>query len=281
MVPSHRRGRVPLLRKPPQALCAQCGHPRVIRRGVRTPACPRCASTTTLTCPTCGGGTFSLSTSEGVDRCLGCRLRPWIITALAGGDGQVPSQLMPFVIRLAAAEDHNQVRRWLHRGPAMTVLKEMAQGRAPIAHSTLDEAAGEHRARATSVEHLRRLLVAAEVLPRRDEHLTRLERDIRARLTALDPDDATVLRRFVTWYTLPRTRLRIAQGRDPEGTCRLATQLSDRTVPVPHLPAQPRDHAVGNGPVRPGGMGRGELRVRDRHRDLPAVGAPSTSRARS
>ena len=206
----------------PQVLCAQCGHPRVTRRGVRTPACPRCMSTTTLTCPTCGGGAFSLSTSEGVDRCLGCRLRPWIIAALAGDDGKVSSQLMPFVTRLSAAEDHDQVRRWLHRGAAMTVLREMAQGRAPIEHSTLDEAAGEHRARATSVEHLRRLLVAAEVLPKRDEHLTRLERDIRTRLTALDPEDATVLRRFVTWYTLPRTRLRIAQGRDPEGTCRLA-----------------------------------------------------------
>lgn len=27
----------------PQALCAQCGHPRAIRRGVKTLACPRCA----------------------------------------------------------------------------------------------------------------------------------------------------------------------------------------------------------------------------------------------
>ncbi|MCE1179924.1 MAG: hypothetical protein LWW86_12980 [Micrococcales bacterium] len=98
----------------------------------------------------------------------------------------------------------------------------MAQGLLPINHETLDEAAGSRRGRATAIEHLRRLLVAAEVLPQRQEHLTRLEREISARLAALHPHDAAVMRRFVTWYTLPRIRRRIAQGRDPETTCQLA-----------------------------------------------------------
>lgn len=98
----------------------------------------------------------------------------------------------------------------------------MAQGQLPIEHESLDEAAGSRRGRATAIEHLRRLLVAAEVLPVRQEHLSRLEREISARLAALHADDAIVMRRFVTWYTLPRTRRRIAQGRDPETTCELA-----------------------------------------------------------
>ena len=157
-----------------------------------------------------------------LDRCLSCRLRARIVFELSGGTGTVDEQLAPFVTRLARAEDLEQVYRWLKRGPAAEVLREMAQGRQPVAHATLDAAGGDRRGRATAIEHLRRLLVAAEVLPQRDESWVRLERDVDTKLASLDPADASVLRRFVSWYTLPRTRQRIELGRDPQVTCQLA-----------------------------------------------------------
>ncbi|GAB2675946.1 hypothetical protein [Thalassiella azotivora] len=131
----------------------------------------------------------------------------------------MPDQLLPFVEQLSTAEDHDQVARWLSRSPAMVVLRDMAQGRLPIEHATLDTAGAHRRARATGIEHLRRLLVSAGVLPPRDEHFARLQREIEARTEALASAHRSVLRRFVTWHTLPRVRSRIAQGRDPESTC--------------------------------------------------------------
>ncbi|WP_150132625.1 hypothetical protein [Intrasporangium calvum] len=98
----------------------------------------------------------------------------------------------------------------------------MARGHAPLTHDTLDDAAGDLRGKAAGIEHLRRLLVAAGVLPARDEYLTRLERDIEARLAAVHETDRAVLRRFVSWYTMPRVRRRIASGRDSRTTCYLA-----------------------------------------------------------
>lgn len=203
----------------PQVVCAACGMPRTSRRNIHDRSCPRCGDTQLCTCPVCGGQRFGLTIADGPQRCLPCRLRPQLIEALTGGTGHLQPALASFVDRLAEAEDHQQVRRWLRQPIGAELLAPMAQGRLPVTHQSMDTYAGDIRAQASGVEHLRRLLVAAGCLPRREEHLTRLEREIQARLALMHPEDRAVMRRYVTWYTLPRTRRRLSQGRDPDTTC--------------------------------------------------------------
>ena len=82
------------------------------------------------------------------------------------------------------------------------MLREHA-GRA-IAHQTLDELPIGR-----AVEPLRRILIAAGILPTRDEHMMRLERWVDAAIAErVDPDEQHLLRRYALWHMLRRLRQR-------------------------------------------------------------------------
>ena len=84
---------------------------------------------------------------------------------------------------------------------------------------------GDRVGRAIAVDHLRRLMVAAGLLPVRDEYLARLEMTIEARLRHVHPGDETVLRAYATWYTLPRARRRVELGRASISVCHSAKSM--------------------------------------------------------
>ena len=87
------------------------------------------------------------------------------------------------------------------------MLRELA-GRA-ITHQTLDELPT-----GKTVEHLRSILIAAGILPTRDEHLLRLEHWVDAAIAErADPDERHLLRRYALWHMLRRLRQR-TQGAD-------------------------------------------------------------------
>lgn len=208
----------------PQLICAGCGHPREHDPKTTLGACPGCRGTALTQCRQCDRSLFALLPARHQPRCLFCRAGQWVRTRL--GD-TVPAPVDPrldsFIDRLAATHDFPQLRQWFLRSPAATaLLTRMAHGQAPIDHDTLDALAGDRGGRAISVEHLRRLLVAAGALPPREEYLARLEAAF-ARLIEHTPgEDQMVIARYVQWQVLPGVRRRLATGRDPQRTCTLA-----------------------------------------------------------
>ena len=59
---------------------------------------------------------------------------------------------------------------WLRNGAGAAVLADLAAGTTPISHEALDA-----HPRLRGADYLRHVLVAADVLPARDEGLARLE----------------------------------------------------------------------------------------------------------
>ncbi len=83
-----------------------------------------------------------------------------------------------------------------------------ASGALPLSHEALDQLAPDK-----CVEHLRAVLVAARVLPARDEHLARLEAWLNTTIAGIgDSADRHLLRRYTTWHHLRRLRRRAAAG---------------------------------------------------------------------
>lgn len=206
-----------------QLVCRRCGHPREHTRPGGPSTCPCCRSTEEVSCERCRRNLFALLPSRDQDRCLYCRTRSWLKTQLGTHDDQ-PSgpQLRTFIDQLATVEDLPQLRQWFSRAPVASVLKSMASGDVPIEHDTLQAAAGTSTGRATSIEHLRRLLVSSGVLPPREEYVSRLERACSTLLEQIPTPDRFILNRYIQWHVLPGVRCRLTAGRDPESTCGLA-----------------------------------------------------------
>ncbi|MFD9360181.1 hypothetical protein [Streptomyces sp. NPDC060031] len=86
-----------------------------------------------------------------------------------------------------------------------TILRGLADTEPPLTHDLLDLLPGDK-----AVAHLRAILVAAQVLPARDEHLVRLERWINHELqTCTHPDHRRILHGYANWHHLRRLRTRL------------------------------------------------------------------------
>lgn len=206
-----------------QVICGGCGHPRT--HSSAGDVCPRWGAGDRVACGVCTRDRFALLPSADQPRCVFCRARRWILARLADTPtAPVDPRLDPFIDALAATHDFPQLRQWFLRSTeATTVLTLMAHGDAPLTHTTLDAATGDRGGRALSLEHLRRMLVAAGALPARQEYLVRLEAAL-TRMTQQAPEhpDTLVLTRYIQWHLLPGVRRRLDTGGDPETTCRLA-----------------------------------------------------------
>ena len=146
-------------------------------------------------------------------RCVaGDRLRVF----LGGEHGTVPPQLRPLVDALAKAERPSSVILWLEHGTSAKLLADLAARPAQITHELLD---GLPQDQAT--HHVRETLVAAGILPRRQENLARLELWLGEFVTALPPHQARVVRPFAEWQVVRDARRRGARGRYTAGaaTC--------------------------------------------------------------
>jgi hypothetical protein len=90
---------------------------------------------------------------------------------------------------------------WLQRPSIKTLLADLAAAAGPITHSTLDQAPPAR------TQTLRSALVAAGVLPPRDEYLIGIERRLDRRIaTVTNSEDRQTLRSFATWIHLRRLR---------------------------------------------------------------------------
>ncbi|MCX4569433.1 hypothetical protein OOK48_24160 [Streptomyces viridodiastaticus] len=216
--------------RPVLLTCSFCGKGprRCYRAATGMPRCDTC-SRTRRTCVGCGKDKYAAArTEEGhlcetcwqknpisfnpcrlcgtveylhsYGRCHSCVRDQQVRDALSR-DGAMHPSLQP-VHDVLVAGGAKAGLSWLERPSARTILDALADGTCPLTHEGLDALLPNK-----SVAFLRAALVAAGVLPARDERFAALERWI-ASATEAVPDDGErkLVRRFATWHHLRRLR---------------------------------------------------------------------------
>lgn len=237
----------------PQRPCGGCGRTRrvAVRATTTSPdLCPTCHQAPVLTCHQCGTHDLCRTTGPGrTPLCFRCQLTTRLDDLLTPPDATaVPDRLRPLRDAIATITHPRTALGWLQRSPAARLLRRIATGELPLTHATLDTAAP---ATVTSVEHLRRLLVAADALPERDDMLARLHAHADTTVTTLDhPADQALLRTYLTWQLLRRIHARAEHAplspaaayrarAQITAAARLLTALRDAGLDLPHA-AQPQ-----------------------------------------
>lgn len=181
--------------------CAGCGKDRTV--AARLPIGPLCTTcyrkhpASFRPCTECG-------TSERLHHhglCRRCACRQELLTLLSHPDGGLHPHAEA-IYQVLAASDPAAVLEWLTRSTARTVLAAVGQSERPPSHDTLDR-----HPPSGALQHLRKILVAAGILPQRDEHLAQVERWIKdAAGRVADPAERRILRRYAIWHHLRRLR---------------------------------------------------------------------------
>lgn len=131
---------------------------------------------------------------------------------LSDRNGVLVPQLRPLAEALTAAENPYSVLNWLYYNPAARLLADLAAHDTEITHSLLDGLPPTH-----STRDVRDVLVTIGVLPRRAEHLCRLEAWTDQALDELPPRHQRILRPFAEWHVIRDARRRTAHNRYTEG----------------------------------------------------------------
>ncbi|MCF7552664.1 hypothetical protein [Pseudonocardia sp. WMMC193] len=199
----------------PQRPCGGCGRTRrvAVRATATSPdLCPTCHQAPMLTCHRCGVVDLCRTTGPGrAPICFRCQLTARLDKTLTPTGTDLHPGLIALREAIATVDNPRVALNWLHRSPAARLLTAITAGELPLTHTTLDDAAHEQASptTATSIDHLRRLLVAAGALPERDEALARLRQRADDAITRLThPADQALLRSYLTWHLLRRVRER-------------------------------------------------------------------------
>jgi hypothetical protein len=138
-------------------------------------------------------------------RCNGCALRRRTGELLRAGGEQIPTPLIAVHDAILATRTPRTALNWLRNGSGAAVLADLAAGTTPISHAALDA-----HPRRRGADYLRHVLVAADVLPARDEGLARLEAWIATTLLSRveQPEHRRLLQAYATWQVLRRLRRR-------------------------------------------------------------------------
>lgn len=135
-----------------------------------------------------------------VGRCIACTLERRLEELLGAS-----AILDPLRDSLLATDRPRAALRWLAKPGCQAVLGAIARGDLVATHEDLDSLPDSHW-----LAHLRQVLVAAGVLPGRDEQTARLEAWVQAQLDAIgDPEDRKVVDAFANWWLLRRYRVRM------------------------------------------------------------------------
>lgn len=186
--------------------CEGCGQRRRIdpRDTSGRRLCSDCAGLPPLAvCEGCGGEDRIWRNR----RCFACNLSDRLHQLLAGPDGEIPVELAGLQAKFAATGSPKQMLRWLGRPEISSTLAAIARGELAANHDSIDALGAS-----PWVAHLRQVLVAADVLPARDEVTAGLENWLNAKLADIDDlDDRQLVATFATWWVLRRRRARAAR----------------------------------------------------------------------
>jgi hypothetical protein len=184
--------------------CSDCGE---IRRLVAPPGpgarrCATCAGVPGLaTCASCGREERPYAHG----RCVRCTLEIRARALLGPPDGPFE----PLFQAIVSADRPYSVCNWLRSSGPASILGDLVSGALPLSHDALDALPNRR-----SADHLRHLLVAADLLPARNDALVALEEWVGRRLEEIDDvERRRQVHAYATWRVLNRARRR-AQ-RDP------------------------------------------------------------------
>jgi hypothetical protein len=138
--------------------------------------------------------------------CPSCTAQRDLVELFTQPGGQPASGLVPLAELLAHYDNPYSLSLYLRR-PGGQLIRRMVTGELVCTHEALDLLQ-----QTTAVQHLRGLLVLAEILPPREEELAQLTRDIQVLLERVaDPQDGTILARYARWHLMPLAHQRAEQ----------------------------------------------------------------------
>lgn len=181
--------------------CKHCGKTKkVITRTADGPLCSTCYRKDPASFRTCSRcGRFERPYRRGV--CIACVASAQLRALFTRDDGTVPDRTEPIIAALATS-DPASLLYWINKAESAQILQELVADDQPITHKALDK----HRANRT-IPILRAALVAADILPNRDEHLATLEHWISATVKEIaDPVHRRLIHSWATWTHLRRLR---------------------------------------------------------------------------
>ena len=182
-------------------LCSDCGVTRLLpgRNESDQPVCVDCAGITQrFECAICGRERRRFRK----DTCAECSIRS-DLDDLLGIREVSNSTNVTLREHLLRGDRPESVYTWMRNPKVRETLAQMGSGQFNFTHDGLDELPrGRH------VQHLRAILVEADVLPRRDEALYQFERWLEAKLTPLTLDIRRPVERVATWHHLRSMRRR-------------------------------------------------------------------------
>jgi hypothetical protein len=171
----------------------------------RTLVCGPCAGVAVdYECRRCGRANSVLNRG----RCAACHLADEL-AALAGEAAGKPNQAQVTALTEALAEADRPVAVffWLHYSASAATLRGLLGSGTELTHHVLDELLP-----AKPVHYIREILVAASVLPPRDEHLERIQAWLPGRLATIEPSLTAVIRPYATWFLIHRARRKHPNG---------------------------------------------------------------------
>lgn len=190
--------------------CGGCGTQRrlVSPPGPDATICADCAGLpATHVCTDCGREDKLYERG----RCEDCALRRRTGDLLRAGAEQIPDALVAAHDAIVATSTPRTALNWLRNGAGAAVLADLAAGTTDISHDALDA-----HPRRRGADYLRHVLVAAAVLPARDEPLARIQAWATTLLADVEqPEHRRLLQAYATWQVLRRLRRRA--GRNTTG----------------------------------------------------------------
>ena len=201
-------------------ICPTCGHDGVLPGRIdhtdSRPVCLTCAGIPgNFTCKTCGQEGELHRRSE----CARCPLRDDLCTILLHHPAD-PAALQTLIEVLCAVDRPESILTWKRNQQVLELLGGIASGAIPLTHDGLTAAgSGRH------VDHLGSLLQRHGLLPERDEHLSRFEVWLAAKLDAIvSPTVRAPVEQSSTWHHLRRLRSESQPGQGTDGPKRSAKQ---------------------------------------------------------
>lgn len=217
-------------------------------------------------------------------RCNDCALRRRTGELLRAGGEQLPAPLIAVHDAIIATRTPRTALNWLRNGAGAAVLADLAAGTTAISHAALDA-----HPRRRGADYLRHVLVAADVLPARDEGLARLETWVATTLLSgvEQPEHRRLLHGYATWHVLRRLRRRASNnttGRTPTSyprtqllvAARFLGWLDRRGVTLAHCRQRDIDSWLADGPA--GYPVRDFLNWAGEHHHCPVMHVPTVAR---
>jgi hypothetical protein len=140
--------------------------------------------------------------------CAACVLNERVTALLTGPGGAIDPALHPLQRLLLEVDQPRSTLIWLRRSSGAKLLAAIAAGQLGLTHQALDRLP-----QTPTLHFVRKLLVAAELLPWRATNFQQLRRWLEGLLAGAPASHARLLRQFAAWSVLRRLQPKAEQDR--------------------------------------------------------------------